>query len=295
MSNFVEVLGFGIATGILVVIAALGFTMQFGLTNIINIAYGGFLTVGAYLALGFLKLIGNIWVTMLVVALILGVASVVYNRLLLTPLKRRGTGITAMVIVTVSAGICLEYLLLAIVGPNAQSLQVGESTVRIWLFTLTSIQLALIVLGAAVMLLAHVVLTYTQVGRAIRATANNEMLAKSVGIRTQRVTDLVWLGTGALSGVAGVGLAMTAGTYDFTIGSTFLIYAISAAVLGGIGSPYGAMAGGLIIGITTQMTSAYWNPAYENVGAFVFLVAILLFRPSGIFRRAAQPHGGQMV
>ncbi len=295
MSTFVETLGFGIAYGMVVVLAALGFTMQFGLSNIINIAYGGFLTLGAFLALGFLKLTGNIWITMLVAAVILGLLSVAYNRLLLAPLQRKGTSVVAMVIVTVSAGICLEYLLLAVVGPNAQSLQVGQSTVHIWLFTLTSIQVALIVLGAVIMILAHIALTYTQLGRAIRATANNELLAKSVGIRTQRITDIVWMVTGAFSGVAGVALAMTAGTYDFTIGSTFLIYAISAAVLGGIGSPYGAMAGGLIIGISTQLTAAYWNPAYESVGAFVFLVAILLFRPTGIVRRAASAHGGQMA
>lgn len=295
MNNFVEVLGFGVAYGMVVVLASLGFTMQFGLSNIINIAYGGFLTIGAYLALGFLKVTGNIWITMVVAAVILGLGSVAYNRWLLTPLQRRGTGVLAMVIVTVSAGICLEYILLAAVGPNAQSLQLPASTIHIWLFRLTSTQVALIVLAAVIMLFAHLSLTYTQIGRAIRATANNETLAKSVGIKTQRVIDLVWLVTGALSGVAGVALAMTAGTYDYSIGATFLIYAISAAVLGGIGSPYGAMAGGLIIGIATQLTAAYWDPAYESVGAFVFLVAILLFRPTGIFRRAAGSHVGQMA
>lgn len=295
MSNFLEILGFGIVTGVLVALASLGFTMQFGLSNTINVAYGGFLTLGAYISLGLIGVIGNIWVTMFVVAIILGVASVGYNRLMLTPLKNRGTGVLAMVIVTVSVGICLEYLLLAVVGPNAQSLIVGQSTVHLGPITLTSIQVTLAILGAAIMLAAHLLLTYTQVGRAIRATANNETLAKSCGIRTPRITDMVWMATGALSGVAGVALAMTARTFDFSIGSNFLIYAISAAVLGGIGSPYGAMAGGLIIGITTQITAAYWNPAYQSVGAFVFLVVVLLWRPTGLFRRVTTAHAGQMV
>ena len=89
------------------------------------------------------------------------------------------------------------------------------------------------------------------------------MVARSCGIRTERIIDVTWLISGALCGAAGVALAITTVTFDFTLGPIFLIYMIAAAVLGGIGQPYGAMLGGLVVGVGTQVAAAYTSPAYD--------------------------------
>jgi branched-chain amino acid transport system permease protein/neutral amino acid transport system permease protein len=192
-----------------------------------------------------------------------------------------------VVIVTVAAGIILQYCIVAIAGPDTVSYgQQAGSTIRGGGFVITTSQLIIIGMTLALMLALHLLLTQTQLGRAMRATAANPVVARGCGIRTGRIIDLTWLISGALCGAAGVALAISIVTFDFTLGPTFLIYMIAAAVLGGIGQPYGAMLGGLVIGVVSQVASAYSNPAYQDVYAFVILIVMLLIRPRGLFSAA---------
>jgi branched-chain amino acid transport system permease protein/neutral amino acid transport system permease protein len=208
---------------------------------------------------------------------------VLFNRLLLAPLVRRGTGFVGVVIVTVAAGIILQYCIVAIAGPDTVSYgQQSGSTVRAGSLVFTTSQLMIIGITAAAMVALHLLLTRTQLGRAMRATASNPTVARSCGIRTSRIVDVTWLLSGALCGAAGVALAINTVTFDFTLGPTFLIYMIAAAVLGGIGQPYGAMLGGLVVGVVSQVASAYSNPAYQDVYAFLILILMLLIRPRGL-------------
>jgi branched-subunit amino acid ABC-type transport system permease component len=133
------------------------------------------------------------------------------------------------------------------------------------------------------MLGLHLLLTRTTLGKAMRATSSNRTLARSCGISTARVTDIAWLISGALCGAAGVALAITTVSFDFTLGSLFLIPMIAAAVLGGIGQPYGAMLGGLIVGVSSEVFAAEGNPNYKDIIAFAILIAVLLIRPRGLF------------
>jgi branched-chain amino acid transport system permease protein/neutral amino acid transport system permease protein len=120
----------------------------------------------------------------------------------------------------------------------------------------------------------------------MRATSSNRTLAQSCGIATDRISDLGWLISGALCGAAGVALAITIVSFDFTLGATFLIPMIAAAVLGGIGQPYGAMAGALVVGIASEVAGAFTDPVYKDVVAFLILIAMLLIRPRGLFGAA---------
>jgi len=112
------------------------------------------------------------------------------------------------------------------------------------------------------------------------------MLAQSCGIATDRISDLAWLISGALCGAAGVALAITIVSFDFTLGPAFLIPMIAAAVLGGIGQPYGAMLGALVVGVTSEVAGAFTDPVYKDVVAFLILIAMLLIRPRGLFGAA---------
>ncbi len=287
MQLLVEAIGFGIAAGAVIALGAVGFSVQFGMSNILNITYGSLMTLGAYIGLFLADRSVSVWVAFAVAAVIVGAVSVAFHRWLLDPLVRRGTRAFALVIVTVSAGVILQYVIVAFAGPDAKSYgDLSGSTYR-WLgFVFTSSQVAIIGITVVLMLVLHLLLTRTQLGRAMRATSSNRILAQSCGIDTDRVSDLAWLLSGMLCGAAGVALAVTTVSFDFTIGAVFLIPMIAAAVLGGIGQPYGAMLGGLVVGIAGQLAAAYLNPEYSEVAAFAILILMLLVRPRGLFGAA---------
>jgi branched-chain amino acid transport system permease protein/neutral amino acid transport system permease protein len=283
----IEAIGFGIATGAVIALGAVGFSVQFGISNILNITYGALMTLAAYIGLVLISHGVNAWLALVLGAIAVGIVSVVYHRVLLAPLVRRGTRAIAMIIVTVSAGIILQYVIVAIAGPESHSYgEQSGSTLHLLGFTLSAGQVALIILTAAVMLCLHLLLTRTTLGKAMRATSSNRVLARSCGIATDRVSDIAWLISGSLCGAAGVALAITTVSFDFSLGSLFLIPMIAAAVLGGIGQPYGAMLGGLIVGVSSEVAAALSNPNYKDVVAFVILIAFLLVRPRGLFGAA---------
>ncbi|HEY7941717.1 MAG TPA: branched-chain amino acid ABC transporter permease [Candidatus Limnocylindrales bacterium] len=287
MSLLIEAIGFGIASGAVIALGAVGFSVQFGMSNILNITYGAFMTLAAYLGLFMIDRNTNPWVALAVTGVVIGLASVVYHRLLLAPLVRRGTRAFSIVIVTVSAGIVLQYVIVAIVGPDTQTYgEQSGNTVHFLGMILTAGQVTIIALAVALMLALHLILTRTTLGKAMRATASNRILAQSCGIDTGRVSDAAWFLSGALCGAAGVALAITTVSFDFTLGAVFLIPMIAAAVFGGIGQPYGAMLGGLAVGVAGEVVAAYSNPEYREVVAFLILIVILLVRPRGLFGAA---------
>jgi branched-subunit amino acid ABC-type transport system permease component len=283
----IEAIGFGIATGAVIALGAVGFSVQFGISNILNITYGSLMTLAAYVGLLLIEHGVNAWLALVLGAVAVGVVSVVYHRALLAPLVRRGTRAIAMVIVTVSAGIILQYVIVSIAGPESHSYgEQSGSTLHLIGFTLSAGQVAIILLTASLMLGLHLLLTRTTLGKAMRATSSNRTLARSCGISTDRVSDIAWFISGSLCGAAGVALAITTVSFDFSLGSLFLIPMIAAAVLGGIGQPYGAMLGGLIVGVSSEVAAAVSNPNYKDVVAFMILIIMLLVRPRGLFGAA---------
>jgi branched-subunit amino acid ABC-type transport system permease component len=287
MQLLIEAIGFGIAAGAVIALGAVGFSVQFGMSNILNITYGSLMTLGAYAGLFLIDRGMSAWVALAAAAVAIGIVSIGFHRWLLAPLVRRGTRAFAIVIVTVSAGVVLQYVIVIFAGPDAKSYgeQSGQ-TFHLGDLVMTASQVTIILLTTVLMLALHLLLTRTTLGRAMRATASNRILAQSCGINTDRISDIAWLVSGMLCGAAGVALAITTVSFDFSLGPVFLIPMIAAAVLGGIGQPYGAMLGGLVVGIASELAAAYTNPAYREVVAFAILIAMLLFRPRGLFGAA---------
>ena len=190
-------------------------------------------------------------------------------------------------VVSVYAGIILQYVVVALAGPDSESYgQQSGKTCRVLGLILSAGQVAIIVLTAVLMFSLHLLLTRTTLGKAMRATSSNRTLARSCGIATDRISDVAWFVSGTLCGAAGVALAITTVSFDFSLGSLFLIPMIAAAVLGGIGQPYGAMVGGLVVGVSSELAAAYSNPNYKEVVAFAILIVMLLVRPRGLFGAA---------
>jgi branched-subunit amino acid ABC-type transport system permease component len=148
---------------------------------------------------------------------------------------------------------------------------------------LNTVQLIIIAISLVVMALAHVLLRYSKLGKAMRATAANRSLARNCGIRTSRVITITWALTGALCGLAGTVFAIDILSFGATSTSLFVVLILAAVFLGGPGHAYGAMLGALLIGVATEVSAAYITPDYKYVIAFVALLAVLAVRPSGLF------------
>jgi branched-subunit amino acid ABC-type transport system permease component len=286
VSLYAAAFGFGLVSLAVIAVGAVGFTMQFGITNLINLAYGDIMITSAFAAYFFNHAGVNIWLALLAGAAIGAIFSFLLNRFVYGPFQRRGTPLIGMVIVSLAIGIMTSNLLLAFVGSdNVSYRQDTGSTVRAAGIILTTEQLLLIGVAVVLMLGIHALLRYTRLGKAMRATAANATLARNCGIPTGRVIDAVWLITGALCGMAGTIAAMNSDSFAVANGSGFLITILAAAVLGGAGQPYGAMIGAVIIGELTELSAAVISPEYKAVVAFSVLVVVMVLRPQGLLAK----------
>jgi branched-chain amino acid transport system permease protein/neutral amino acid transport system permease protein len=283
---YVAAFGFGLVSMSVIAIAAVGFTMQFGITNMINLAYGEVMISSAYVAYYMNRVGISIWIGMIGGALFGAVFSFLLNRIVYAPFMRKGTSHIGMVIVSLAISLMMANLLLPLVGYYSVSYQNSTGDlVRIGSIVLTTYQIAIMVVAVALMLCIHALLRYTRLGKAMRATSANPTLARNCGIPTQRVVDTVWLITGALCGMAGVVAAMNSDSFAIANGAGFLITVLAAAVLGGAGQPYGAMIGAVLIGLITELSAATWSPQYKEVVAFGILVLVMVLRPQGLLAK----------
>jgi len=283
MTIFLASLGFGLVTASVLAIAAVGFTLQFGVTDVLNLAYGAVMIAAAFIAYVVNQAGLSIWVGLVAAGAAGALGSVLLNAGVYTPFQRRGASPITMVIVSLGMTLIIEFGTQAIAGGTSVSYSMGQGpTVSAGGLVLSAVQFVVIGLSVLVMAGTHVLLRYTRLGKAMRATAANRNLARNCGIRTARVITLTWAITGALCGLAGVVFAMDAGSFDATSTDLFLIMILAAAFLGGPGQAYGAMLGALIIGLATEISAAYITPSYKYVIAFVALLAMLGMRPSGL-------------
>lgn len=283
MSILLASIGFGIVTAAVLAIAAVGFTMQFAVTDVLNLAYGAVMILSAYVAYWLNQMGVTVWVGLLAAAGTGAAVSVVLNRGVYSPFQRRRTSPIALVIVALGMTLILEFGLQALVGGTSVSYSVGSGgTLRAGGLRLTAAQLVIVALAVLVMLGVHLLLRYTRLGKSMRATAANRSLARNCGIRSARVVTITWLLTGALCGIAGTVFAMDAGSFGATSTDLFLVLILAAVFLGGPGKPYGAMLGAVVIGLGTEVSAAYVNPSYKDVVAFVLLLVMLAVRPTGL-------------
>jgi branched-subunit amino acid ABC-type transport system permease component len=276
-------IGFGLVTTAVLAIASVGFTLQYAVTNVLNLAYGEVMTVGALAAYVVNHRGGSIWLGLVAGAVAAAILSLLLNRFIFGPFARRGLKLFGMVVVAIAVSLIISNALLIIAGSSSFSYNFDAGpTFRGLGMILSTEQLIVIGIAIVAMIAIRILLTSTKLGRAMRATATDESLARACGISVRRVTDAAWLISGALCGIAGVVLGMSVTGWGVFTGQGLLITIVAAAVVGGIGQPYGAMLGALLLGIVTSMVAGYFDPAYRDVSAFVILVLFLLFRPQGI-------------
>ncbi len=283
MTIFLSAIGFGLVTASVLAIASVGFTLQFGVTDVLNLAFGAIMIAGAFVAYVVNQAGLSVWIGLVTAVIVCSLGSVLLNSGVYTPFQRRGTSPITMVIVSLGITLIVEFGVQALAGGTAVSYTMSQGpTLHLGGLILSVVQVVVIALSLLVMIGVHGLLRYTRLGKAMRATAANRSLARNCGIRTDRVITVTWALTGALCGLAGVVFAMDSGSFDATATDLFLVLILAAVFLGGPGQAYGAMLGALIIGLATEVSAAYITADYKYVVAFVVLLIVLGVRPTGL-------------
>jgi branched-subunit amino acid ABC-type transport system permease component len=288
MSELFLAIGFGLVVASVLAISAVGLSLQFGITNYINFAYGDFMAIGAYLAWSLNTGAGhvNIWVAMVAGGLGVGVLAVLLNRFLLAPFARRFQKLFYVLIVTFGLSLILLNVVSSIWGDEVQRYSMpAQNPFHVGPFLFTGDQLVVIVIAIVAMLSIHFMLTTTRIGKSMRAMSDNSTLAMTSGIDTRRITTLTWFLSGTMAGLSGTILGITQASITPGSGETFLFVIFAAVIVGGVGSIYGAIAGALIVGLATELAALWIDPSYKLDIAFVILILALLFRPNGLFAR----------
>ncbi|MHB8220996.1 MAG: branched-chain amino acid ABC transporter permease [Acidimicrobiales bacterium] len=288
MQSLILYAGFGIVTASILCIGAIGFTLQFGISNLFNLAFGATMTAAAFIAYICNTAGLNIWISLVLATIAAALLSLILNRGIYDPFRRRSTNLFTMIMVTLGVGLVIQYGIEAIWGGSNFSYTISRShSVHVVGMVFTVTQLVVIGIAAAAAIATHSLLRFTRLGKAMRAVAVNERLARNCGIPVKLVVDGTWLISGALSGVAGVVLVMDVQVLNSNSGSDFLILIVAAAVVGGIGSAYGAMVGSLIIGLVGEISAGFLSAEFKDVSAFVILALVLLLRPTGVISTIA--------
>jgi len=292
---FMELFLAGLTRGSIYALIALGYTMVYGIIELINFAHGEIYMIGAFTALivtGVLTLMG--WNSVAILFIAAGVA-VVYSsaygytveKIAYKPL-RNAPRLSALISAIGMSLFLQNYVLLAQTSDFLPfpALIPEFDWLRPWEHIVRSSQVVIYVTTAIVMILLTFLIKFTRIGKAMRAVSQDKEMAMLVGVDVNRVISVTFIVGSATAAIGGVLIASHIGQINFYIGFIAGIKAFVAAVLGGIGSIPGAVLGSLVLGWTESFFTGYISSDYEDVFAFLILVFILIFRPSGILGRA---------
>lgn len=281
----------GLFVGSFYALVALGYSMVYGIIKLLNFAHGDVYMLGAFLsfiilgsATGLLG-IGSIPVLLLVLLitmLLTGTIGVIIERVAYRPL--RSSPRLAVLITAVGVSFTLEYGIRQIFGPNPQvfPIRLSGNPVEILGARITMPQVVLMVVAALLMFFLQRYIMHSREGRAMRAIALDQKAALLMGVNVNKVISRTFFIGSALAGAAGVMAAAYYGSIDFLMGFVIGLKAFTAAVIGGIGNLYGAMLGGLVLGLLESFGTHFVGGEWRDVFAFGFLILFLTFRPTGI-------------
>jgi len=297
-----ELIVYGIVLGSIIALGAIGLSLVYGIIRFANFAHGEFMTAGAYLALfmvtGVLSWIGVPDSTFgalsfgwrMVIAFpfsMVGVAflAIVFDRILYRKLRIKGSGPVMLAMSSLGTSFIIRMVILIIWGSDYRFYRPGLMRPALelpWGIKIRPDQILILFVVLFLVVLLHLFLKRTKMGKAMRATADNIQLALISGIDTERIILWTWGIGGALAAAGGILYGIDVQLHA-RMGWNFLIPLFAATILGSIGNIYGALIGGLTIGIAQQVSTAFLLPTYKLAVAFVIMILILLIRPQGIF------------
>ncbi|MCG6931305.1 MAG: branched-chain amino acid ABC transporter permease LivH [Desulfofustis sp.] len=295
MDYFIELLFSGLTRGSIYALIALGYTMVYGIIGLINFAHGEIYMIGAFTAFIVATILSILGFPALAIIVLAGLAAVVWSasygytieKIAYKPL-RHAPRLSPLISAIGMSMFLQNYVLLAQTSdflPFPQLISdfnFMEPVAHI----VGSTDLVILVTTTVVMICLTILIKYTKIGKAMRATSQDRMMAMLVGINVNRIISVTFIIGSSLAAIGGMLIASHIGQINFYIGFIAGIKAFTAAVLGGIGSIPGAVLGSVVLGLTESFATGYVSSDYEDVFAFSLLVLILIFKPSGILGKA---------
>jgi neutral amino acid transport system permease protein len=277
----------GLALGSVYAIGAVGLTLVYGILKLVNFAHGDFLTFGAFMAF----LVNVTWGVPLVFAIFFAMAmtallGVTFERVMWGPMRARKAGLLQLLLMSIGLAFLIRYAVQYVWGTEIRGLDVNDiATVEFLGLRIGRTEFIVIIVGFAVLIAVGLMLKFSLLGKQMRALADNLDLAETTGIDTSRVILYTWLFAGALAGLAGV-LAGAVTDVRPTLGFGLLLPIFAAVILGGIGDAFGALAGGVVLGLMIEWSTLFIDFRWKTAVGFAVLIIVLVVRPQGIFGRA---------
>lgn len=281
MIDFLQLIIYGIVLGCILALGAVGVSLTFGILRFANFAHGDLMTMGAYFGFVLIQPMGlPFWVSLPIACGLTAGVAIATDFLVFRHLRSRPPVI--LLISSFGMALILRSLIQLIWGSDQRVYRQGiQQPWNVGGLTLRPDQL-IIVIGAVLLGTAlYFFLQKTKVGKAMRAMADNVDLAKVSGINTERVVLWTWILGAVTAGAAGIFLGLDTQIAP-TMGWRLLLPIFSAAILGGIGNPYGALVGGLVIGLASELSTLVISPAYKSAVAFAILIVMLIVKPTGL-------------
>jgi len=291
MDYFIELLFSGLTRGSIYALIALGYTMVYGIIGLINFAHGEIYMIGAFTSFIVATILSILGFPALAIIVLAGLAAVIWSasygytieKIAYKPLRHAPR--LSPLISAIGMSIFLQnYVLLA----QTSDFLPFPTLIHDFAFMepvahiVGSTDLVILITTAVVMILLTLLIKYTRIGKAMRATAQDRTMAMLVGINVNRIISVTFIIGSSLAAIGGLLIASHIGQINFYIGFIAGIKAFTAAVLGGIGSIPGAVLGSVVLGLTESFATGYVSSDYEDVFAFSLLVLILIFKPSGL-------------
>lgn len=282
--QLIQLLTNGIAVGSIIALAAVGLTLTYGILRLSNFAHGDMMTLGAYLTFLVNGFGANVWLSMIVgVVGTIGLA-LLSEKWVWSPMRDRRASSTTLIIISIGFALFLRNLIVFIWGGDNQSYDLPvASAMDFWGLKIRFYNIVVVVMAGVAIAALHYLLQNTKIGKAMRAVADDIDLARVTGINVEAVTVWTWTIAAGLTALGGGVYGLITAVRP-NMGWFLILPMFAAVILGGIGNPYGAIAGALVIGIA-QEVSTYWLPTeYKLAVALAIMIAVLLFRPQGLFR-----------
>ena len=277
----------GLKFGAIIALSSIGLSLIFGVTGLVNFAHGDLVTLGAVIAFWFNAAGGgprwHILLAAIPAVLLVAGFGGLQERNLWRPLRNRGTGLVAMIVVSIGLSFVIRYAILVVFSglPRPFRDYAIQDDIQILGITTVPKNLAIIGFTAVVLALIGLFLTRTKLGTAMRAVADNSDLAESSGIDVQRVILVTWIVGAGLAGLGGVMFGISE-QVQWDMGFKLLLLIFSAVILGGLGTAYGAMLGGFIVGVAVELSTLVIPVEFKTAVALAILIAMLLVRPQGL-------------
>ncbi|MQA07425.1 MAG: branched-chain amino acid ABC transporter permease [Pseudonocardiaceae bacterium] len=288
--RFPDALLGGIEYGAVIAICAVGLSLIFGTTRLINFAHGELVTIGAVAAFFFNATAGGPGLQLIMAGALAVVVGALFGgvveRGLWRPLRERGTGRINLFIISIGLSLLLRHVILVLYGsrPGSYTDYDLQQNVEFGPFSAAPRDLSIVGISVLTLVAVALMLQRTRIGTAIRAVSDNRDLAESSGIDVHRVVLVVWILGGGLAALGGVMFGL-AEVVAWDMGFKLLLLMFAGVILGGLGSAYGAMAGSFLVGIVAHLSTLWFPIELQNAWAMLVLIVVLLVRPQGILGR----------